>query len=57
MIIQTTHTTYELRGEMWLAKNKHDGIKFAKVLHPLFHSQTLHFLRQHQTFALLNPEE
>lgn len=57
MIIQSTHTTYELRGEMWLAKYTHDGIKFAQVLHQLFHSQTLDFLRQHQTFALLNPEE
>ena len=57
MIIQTTHTTYELRGAIWIAKYTHEGMNFMQVLHPLFHSQTLHFLRQHQTFALLNPEE
>lgn len=57
MIIQTTHTTYELRGAMWLAKNTYNEINYTQVLHPLFHSQVLEFLRQHQTFALLNPEE
>lgn len=57
MIIQSTETTYELIGKMWLAKFTYQEMNFMQVLHPLLHSEALYFLRQHQTFALLNPEE
>ena len=57
MIIQSKETTYELRGKMWLAKFTCQEMNFMQVLHPLLHSEALDFLRQHQTFALLNPEE
>lgn len=57
MIIQSTHTIFELRGDTWLAKYTSFEMNYTEVLNPILHYKLLASLRQHQTFALLNPEE
>lgn len=58
MIVQSDSIRFELRGEILLLHVKgENGHKYAIVLNKLFDNPILESLRQHQTFALLNPEE
>ena len=57
MIIQTDFCKYIIKNNVWILNTKYEDISVSFILNPLLDSPTLDFLRQHQTFALLNPEE